>query len=189
MTCMGLLVEVHVQGHCKYLEERVLPALGVLPVLAELGLRFVTFNDLGIPHDINDRALWTLAQAQGWVLFTEDRNKQDPDSLEQTLRDSWTPGDFPVLTLASKSRLEHDRAYADEVGNDLATFLFDIACGKFTTNHDFGSRKRGLLEAGKAQALAAFEVQVSSCLQFPAHNPGPLDERLGLGHRDVAGGL
>ena len=56
---MGLLVEVHLQGHCKYLEERVLPALGVLPVLAELSLR-------------------------------------------------------------------------EEVGNDLATFLFDIACGKFS---------------------------------------------------------
>ena len=65
MTCMGLLVEVHLQGHCKYLEERVLPALGVLPVLAELGLRFVTFKDLGIPRDIKDRDLWTLSQDQG----------------------------------------------------------------------------------------------------------------------------
>ena len=152
---MGLLVEVHLQGHCKYLEEHVLPALGVLPVLAELGLRFVTFKDLGIPRDIKDRDLWTLSQDQGWVLFTEDRNKQDPDSLEQTLRDSWTPGDFPVLTLASKSRLEHDRAYAEEVGNDLATFLFNIACGKFHDQPRLWVPKTGLLEAGRAQAIAA----------------------------------
>ncbi|MGO8897246.1 MAG: hypothetical protein ACLQU5_02720 [Isosphaeraceae bacterium] len=127
----GLLADVNVQGHWLYLEERLLPALGVLPVLAALGLRFVTFNDMGTPRDLNDRALWTLSQAQGWVLFTENRNKDGPDSLQQTLFDSWREGHLPVLTLANKARFEYDRDYAAKVANDVATLRFDIAIGQY----------------------------------------------------------
>src|SRR5208283_1560817 len=41
----------------------------------------------------------------------------------------------------------------------------------------------------RAQAIAVFEVRFGSSLQLPPHDPGPLDQSLGLGHRDVSGGL
>jgi hypothetical protein len=127
----GLLADVNVQGHLLYLQKRLLPTLGLWPVIAELGLRFVTFNDLVIPADINDRALWNLCQVQGWGLFTENRNNDGPDSLQQTLFDSWIEGLLPVLTLENKSRFDHDRDYAARVATDIANLLFDIASDQY----------------------------------------------------------
>jgi hypothetical protein len=121
----GLLADVNVQGHLQYLRHR-LEALELWTVITCLGLRFVTMRDLGLPRDLDDRALWIHCQAGGWVLFTENRNHDGPDSLEQTLSDSWRDGHLPVLTLASKTRFEHSREYADRVATDLAELLFDI---------------------------------------------------------------
>jgi hypothetical protein len=127
----GLLADVNVQGHLVYIQKRLLPSLGLWAVIAELGLRFVTFNDLVIPPDIEDRTLWNLCQVQGWVLFTENRNNDGPDSLQQTLFDSWREGLLPVFTLANKSRFDHDRDYAARVATDIANLLFDIATGQY----------------------------------------------------------
>ena len=43
----GLLADVNVQGHLPYLE-RLIDGLGLLGVLAELGLTLVRFPDLGL---------------------------------------------------------------------------------------------------------------------------------------------
>ncbi len=67
-----------------------------------------------------------LGQAEGWVLFTENRNHDGPDALEATLLDSWHFGQLPVLTLANKARFESDRVYAEQVATDVAELLFGI---------------------------------------------------------------
>ena len=77
----GLLADVNVQGNLPHLEH-LLTALNPRPDLDAMNLRLVTFNDLGIPSSIDDRPLWNLCQEQGWVLFTDNRNKDGPDSLD-----------------------------------------------------------------------------------------------------------
>jgi hypothetical protein len=126
----GLLSDVHLQGHLRYLDH-LLRAIGLWPVLSQLGIRLATFRDLGIPGNIDDRSLWKLCQEKGWVLFTEDRNNDGPDSLHATLLDSWQTGGLPVLTLANKGRFEHDRVYTERAAMDIANLLFDIADGQY----------------------------------------------------------
>ncbi len=121
----GLLADVNVEGHLEVLQ-RVLEALGLWVVLVEVDVRFLTFADVQLPRDLDDRSLWNRCQAEGWVLFTENRNEDDADSLEATLRDSWKPNHLPVLTLANKRRFLADRAYAERVGTDVAELLFGI---------------------------------------------------------------
>lgn len=87
----GLLADVNVQGHLTYLRQ-LLDALDILPILVETNVRLVTFSELGLPRDLDDRALWNRCQQDGWVLCTENRNHDGPDSLEATLNDSWQTG-------------------------------------------------------------------------------------------------
>ena len=126
----GLLGDINVQGHLAYL--RRLPALiALLPVLAELKLELETFPCLQLPRNIDDRSLWNRCQQDGWVLFTENRNDDGPNSLQATLADSWRKGHLPVLTLANKRRLEHSREYAASVATDIAELLFGVFHGEY----------------------------------------------------------
>lgn len=122
----GLLADVNVQGHSIYLRQ-LLETLGLWSVLAELRLDFATFHDLQLPRNLDDRSLWNRCQQDGWVLFTENRNDEDENSLQATLADSWQMGCLPVLTLANKGRFEHSASYAKRVAEDIAELLFGIA--------------------------------------------------------------
>jgi hypothetical protein len=121
----GLLADVNLQGHLLYLE-RLLHGLGLLEVLRELGLTLATFRDLGLDPSMHDRALWHYCQANGWVLFTDNRNRDDENSLEATLRDSWRVGHLPILTLARKPEFENSASYATQVAEDVADLLFSV---------------------------------------------------------------
>jgi hypothetical protein len=97
--------------------------LGLLDVLAELGLRLAKFSDLGLDRCISDRELWNYCQANYWVLFTENRNREDENSLEATMRDSWRDGCLPVITLANKGKFENSASYATKVAEEVADIL------------------------------------------------------------------
>jgi len=98
---------MNVQGHLKYLLH-LLELLDLMDLLDEVGLRLVTFRDLGLDQGLDDRTLWEFCQQQGWVLFTEDRNDNGPGSLQRTLDNSWRDGCLPVLTLSNKGRFERN---------------------------------------------------------------------------------
>lgn len=121
----GLLADANVEGHLRYLD-RLLEARGLWTVLSEFKFRLVTFSDLQLPRDIDDRLLWMRCQQDGWVLFTENRNHDGPDSLQATLDDSWQSGDLPILTLSDKERFRRDQEYASRVADDVAELLFGI---------------------------------------------------------------
>lgn len=125
----GLLADSNVQGHMVHIQQ-LLEQLDLWPVFIELKIVFATFADLGLPLDLDDRTLWQRCQEGGWVLFTENRNHEDADSLEATLRDSWQPGHLPVLTLASKHKFQSQAEYARKVARDVANQLFDLQMGK-----------------------------------------------------------
>lgn len=126
----GLLADVNVEGHLPRLS-RILRSLGLWAVLADLDLRLVTFRDLGFAMDLDDRSLSDACQGDGWVLLTENRNHDGPDSLGAVLDDSWIEGRLPVLTLSSKSKFERDLAYAQRVATDVAELLFGVAMGEY----------------------------------------------------------
>jgi hypothetical protein len=118
----GLLADVNVQGHLTYLR-RFMEGLGILELLMEMGLTLETFRDCGLDRRINDRELWNYCQAHGWMLFTDNRNHEDENSLNATIQDSWQPGHLAVLTLANKGRFENSESYATRVAKDVAEQL------------------------------------------------------------------
>ena len=118
----GLLADVNVQGHLPYLM-RLMEGQGLLELLREMDISLVTFPDLGLDRGMDDRTLWHFCQENGWVLFTENRNHDDENSLSATLQDSWREGHLPVLTLANKGKFENSETYAARVAKDVAELL------------------------------------------------------------------
>jgi hypothetical protein len=121
----GLLADVNVQGHLPYLV-RLIKEIGVLDLPTDIGITFETFPDRGLNPRMKDRALWNYCQANQLVLFTDNRNHEDGDSLNATIQDSWQEGHLPVLTLANKGRFERSESYATRVANDVANLLFSM---------------------------------------------------------------
>lgn len=121
----GLLADVNVQGHLGYLR-RLMKGQGLLEILAELDISLATFPDLGLDRGLDDRTLWRHCQDHDWVLFTDNRNHENENSLSATIQDSWREGRLPVLTLANKRRFENSETYAARVSQDVATVLFAV---------------------------------------------------------------
>lgn len=121
----GLLADVNVQGHLPYLE-RLIDRLGLLEMIVGLGLSLARFPDLGLDRHVEDRELWHYCQANGWVLFTDNRNHEDENSLQATLEDSWQEGHLPVITLANKGRFENSEDYALKIAEEVADVLVNV---------------------------------------------------------------
>jgi len=113
-------------GYLQFLIE----SIGLRSILAEEAIRFETFADNDLPRDLDDRSLWRFCQANGWVLFTNDKNNDGPDSLQATLHDSWHVGLLPVLTLANQGRFRRELPYARQTASDIAEVLYGIASGE-----------------------------------------------------------
>ncbi len=77
---------------------------------ALLAISFVTFEEVGLPVDSDDRTVWRYAQAHQLILLTANRNMKGEGSLEQTLREESSLTSFPVITVSSRNRLR-ERAY------------------------------------------------------------------------------
>jgi hypothetical protein len=118
----GLLADVNLQGHLPYLA-RLMKGQGLLEVLSELGVSLATFPDVGLDRGVDDRTLWHFCQSNEWMLFTDNRNHENENSLNAAIQDSWRDGHLPVLTLANKGKFENSEAYATKVARDVAELL------------------------------------------------------------------
>lgn len=79
---------------------------------------FAYFTEVGLPRDSSDRVVWRFVQAQGMFLLTANRNDDDDDSLEQTIRDENTALALPVITIGNAGRLV-ERAYREKCADRL----------------------------------------------------------------------
>lgn len=126
----GLLADANVAGH----QGRIVNLLdrsGLLEILAELGIEFALLSEIGLPCDVDDRTLWELCQRDGWLLLTDNRNDDGPNSLQAVLDDAWTPGMLPVLTLSDKPRFHRSAADRERVAADVADILFGLKYGEY----------------------------------------------------------
>ena len=72
-------------------------------------LRLVTFREIGLPANSNDRVVWQFAQTNRMLLLMANRNAQGEDSLERVMRQENTPTSFPIITIANSDRVnEYD---------------------------------------------------------------------------------
>ena len=90
-----------------------------------LDIPMLTFNDVGLPVDSNDRDVWRFAQEKQLILLTGNRNKDGVDSLEQTIRDENMSDSLPVITISIVDRLE-ERAYREQCAEKLVEIILGI---------------------------------------------------------------
>jgi len=81
--------------------------------------------NVGLPFDSSDREVWRFAQANGMILLTNNRNMDNKDSLEQTLRDENALTSLPVLTIANVDRLS-ERLYRERCATQIIEIVIDL---------------------------------------------------------------
>jgi hypothetical protein len=118
----GILADVNIQGYVDLLVVRLQAEPWKL-FWDDLRLPCFHFADVGLAPAATDTEVWELCQQRQLVLITDNRNQNDPDSLEMTIRTRNTPLSLPVLTIANVPHLRHSPEYADRVIDRLLDFL------------------------------------------------------------------
>ncbi|MCC7118702.1 MAG: hypothetical protein IT310_09270 [Anaerolineales bacterium] len=90
-----------------------------------LDIPMLTFSDVGLPINSNDRSVWMFAQEKQLILLTGNRNSEGEDSLEQTIRNENTPSSLPVVTISMVSRME-ERAFREQCAERLVEIILNI---------------------------------------------------------------
>jgi hypothetical protein len=91
-----------------------------------LGLRHVTFADVGLDRTDTDSVVWQRCQDADLLLLTDNRNDDGPDSLETTIRSRNTPRSLPIFTIGETRRLRASTEYADQVIDRLLSYILEI---------------------------------------------------------------
>jgi hypothetical protein len=121
----GILIDINIQGHGLVLL-LILEGQDWGDIWARLGMRLLTFRDLGLDRESSDAVVWQTCQQHQLILMTANRNDDGEDSLENTLRTQNQPSSLPVFTIGSSERIFHSREYAHRVVERLLDYLIDI---------------------------------------------------------------
>lgn len=92
-------------------------------------IRFVTFAEMDLSIDSDDRVVWRLAQKNHIILLTVNRSMKGKDSLEQVMREESTPESLPVITVSNADRLLNDSEYRGRCVESLVEIALDTYRG------------------------------------------------------------
>ena len=110
------------------IEGQTIALRGMLDTMGWLELvpmQFVTFAQVGLPVNSNDRTVWRFAQENGMILLTGNRRMTGEDSLERTIREENQTTSLPVLTIGNLDRLVQ-RTYRERCANRLVDIVVDL---------------------------------------------------------------
>jgi hypothetical protein len=119
---MIFLIDHNLKGH----------ALAFFGAIASQGwldivpMQFVTFAEIDLSIDSDDRAVWRLAQENQMILLTANRSMKGKDSLEQVMREENTSESLPVVTVSNADRLLNDSEYRGRCVESLVEIVLDI---------------------------------------------------------------
>ena len=119
---MNFLIDRNLGGHAEILLGNIASQgwLNLLPI------RFVTFKQMNLSIDSNDRVVWRLAQANQMILLTANRSMRGEDSLEQVIREENTVDSLPVITIGDADRFLADRVYRNRCVDRILEILLDL---------------------------------------------------------------
>jgi hypothetical protein len=92
----------------------------------EAAVTAVGFQDVGLEQNTPDNVIWQTCQAEEIILFTGNRNRQGPDSLEEAIRLFNRADSLPVITLGDPQRFGRERTYADKAAVKLLDYLLNL---------------------------------------------------------------
>ena len=119
---MNFLVDHNLGGHAEILLGNIANQgwLELIPI------GFVTFKEMNLSTDSNDRVVWRVAQAHQMILLTANRSMKGKDSLEQVIREENTLESLPVITIGDSDRFLADRVYRNRCVDRILEILLDI---------------------------------------------------------------
>jgi hypothetical protein len=90
-----------------------------------LQIQFVSFAEVELQVDSDDRTVWRFAQINNIILLTANRNMKGEDSLEQVIREENTLQSLPIVTISDRDHmLEVD--YRRRCAERLIEILIDL---------------------------------------------------------------
>jgi uncharacterized protein with ATP-grasp and redox domains len=119
---MKFLIDHNLGGHAEILLGNI-ASQGWLEILP---IQFITFKEINLPINSNDRIVWRLAQANQIILLTANRSMKGEESLEQVLREENTASSLPVVTIGDAKRLLADRTYRNLAADRIIEIALDI---------------------------------------------------------------
>ncbi|MDS3860133.1 ACP S-malonyltransferase [Thermosynechococcaceae cyanobacterium BACA0444] len=119
---MNFLVDHNLGGHAEILLGNI-ASQGWLELLP---IRFVTFKEMNLSINSNDRMVWRTAQANRMILLTANRSMKGQDSLEQVIQEENSVDSLPVITIADADRFLADRVYRNRCADRLLEIMLEI---------------------------------------------------------------
>jgi predicted nuclease of predicted toxin-antitoxin system len=119
---MIFLIDHNLKGHALIL----FGAIDSQGWLDTVSIQFVTFAEVNLPIDSNDRIVWQVAQENQMILLTANRSMKGKDSLEQVMREENTSTSLPVITIGNAERLLNDSEYRERCVESLIEIVLDI---------------------------------------------------------------
>jgi hypothetical protein len=121
---LTILLDENIEGYAEYLARFVFsPEWNDIGTL--LGVRIVTFDQVGLAKGISDEQVWDFCQQHLFYLLTDNRNDDKPDSLEAIIRTRTLPSSLPVFTISDINRFRSERQYTEALVAKLLEYLFD----------------------------------------------------------------
>ena len=127
---LAVLLDENIDGYAEYLSRLVFsPAWRDIAAL--LGIRIVTFAEVGLPKGTPDEHIWEFCQQRQLYLLTDNRNQDRADSLEAIIRTRTQPTSLSVFTISDIQRFRSERDYAEAIVTKLLEYLMDAdnLCG------------------------------------------------------------
>ena len=119
---MIFLIDHNLKGHALIFFGAIASQgwLDIIPI------QFVTFDEMNLSIDSDDRKVWRFAQENQMILLTANRSMKGKDSLEQVMREENTSESFPIITVSSADRLLNDSEYRNRCVEGLVEIVLDI---------------------------------------------------------------
>jgi hypothetical protein len=119
---MNFLVDHNLRGHALLLSGSMV----IGGWLDWVVIRFITFEEVGLSINSDDRIVWQLAQSNQMILLTANRSMKGENSLEQVMREEMTSTSLPVITISDADRLFNDSEYRQRCAVRLVEIVIDI---------------------------------------------------------------
>ena len=119
---MIFLIDHNLKGHALVF----LGAIATQGWLDIVPMQFVTFAEMDLSINSDDRTVWRLAQENQMILLTANRSMKGKDSLEQVMREENTSESVPVITVSNADRLLNDSEYRGRCVESLVEIVLDI---------------------------------------------------------------
>jgi len=119
---MIFLIDHNLKGHALVF----FGAIATQGWLDTVSLQFVTFAEMELSINSDDRVVWRLAQENQMILLTANRSMKGKDSLEQVMREENTAISLPVITIGNADRLLNDSEYRERCVERLIEIVLNI---------------------------------------------------------------